>query len=389
MADAEESLRQQAVARVLAGEPAPKVAADLGRTDRWVRKWVARYDPADPMWATEFSRTPATSPNKTPADVEKTVLEIRARLMDNPWAQVGSGAIAWEMTKLGIEPPSSWTIERIVARAGVPKRRARPDKYVPKGTPYPAAPMLVRPGAWHEADLVGPRHLGGGVGFYALNAVDVGRRKTAIEVLPDKTEYQIARGLIRIWSRLGVPGGLKLDNGKTLQGMHGHLAVPVWLACSLGVRVRFIPFGEPWRNGVIEHFNDVFDKRFFRTERFDDLRALKRQAAAFERFHNSSHRYSVLKRATPNEWERKLGFEPKPLDPSTAVPTKRPRRGVVEFVRLIRSDRLLRVLDEEIPMPEKLIHRYVTATLSVRTERLVIQAHGIYYRKELRFPLKG
>jgi hypothetical protein len=32
--------------------------------------------------------------------------------------------------------------------------------------------------------------------------------------------------------------------------------------------VRCIPFAEPWRNGVVEHFNDVFDKRFFRTEPF-------------------------------------------------------------------------------------------------------------------------
>jgi hypothetical protein len=37
MASAEERARREAVARVLAGQPAAKVAADLGRSDRWVR----------------------------------------------------------------------------------------------------------------------------------------------------------------------------------------------------------------------------------------------------------------------------------------------------------------------------------------------------------------
>ncbi len=53
--------------------------------------------------------------------------------LDNPWAQVGSGAIAWEMSKLGKEPPAPWTIDQILARADVPKPEP-PDKYVPKGT---------------------------------------------------------------------------------------------------------------------------------------------------------------------------------------------------------------------------------------------------------------
>jgi hypothetical protein len=55
--------------------------------------------------------------------------------------------------------------------------------------------------------------------------------------------------------------------------------------------------------------NDVFDKGFFRIETFQDLAHLKRGACAFERFHNSHHRYSVLKGVTPDEYEKRLGFE--------------------------------------------------------------------------------
>ena len=47
MASKEAEERKGAVGRVLAGESPASVAGDLGRTDRWVRKWVARFDPTD------------------------------------------------------------------------------------------------------------------------------------------------------------------------------------------------------------------------------------------------------------------------------------------------------------------------------------------------------
>jgi transposase len=157
--------RREAVARVLSGEPAGKVVADLGRTDRWVRKWVSRYDPAEKTWATDESRAPRTIPTRTPDGTRRLILQARERLMADPWAQVGAVAIPWELDKLGFEhPPEVWTIDRILREAGVPKRRAR-TAYVPKGTPYPAGPILVRPNAVHQIDLVGPRHLEGAVPF--------------------------------------------------------------------------------------------------------------------------------------------------------------------------------------------------------------------------------
>ena len=206
MASAEERTRREAVARVLAGQPTAKVAADLGRSDRWVRKWVARFDPSETGWAADRSRAPATVANRTPAELERVVLAVRQRLMDDPWAQVGAAAIAWELTKLGLEPPAVWTIDRILRRAGVAKRRAR-GRYVPKGTPYPAGRAVVRPGARQEIDLVGPRYLAGATAFHALNAVDVGRRRCGIEILASKEERAVAEGWCACGAVWGAQGG--------------------------------------------------------------------------------------------------------------------------------------------------------------------------------------
>src|SRR6266511_3321345 len=101
MPKGEIELRLEAVARVLSGEPPAKVAAALGRTDRWIRKWVGRYDPSDEAWAAEHSRAPHTRPSRTPEGTRRLVLKVRERLMGDPWAQVGAVAIAWELHTLG------------------------------------------------------------------------------------------------------------------------------------------------------------------------------------------------------------------------------------------------------------------------------------------------
>ena len=185
----------------------------------------------------------------------------------------------------------------------------------------------------------------------------------------------------------GVPKVAQFDNGQTLQGRGRVLALPVRLCLALGVRVRFIPFAEPWRNGVVEHFNDVFDKRFFRTEQFHGLDHLARRAQVFEDFHNAHHRYSALHGATPAEWEARWQWTPRLLDPTFMPPTALPRRGQIDFVRLIRSDRLLKILGVKLPVPETLVHRYVTATLHVRHEQLVATCEDLW-RMEVPFILK-
>ena len=137
-----------------------------------------------------------------------------------------------------------------------------------------------------------------------------------------------------------------------------------------------MPFREPWRQGVIEHFNDTFDKRFFRSEPFRDLPHLARRLPSFERFHNAHHRYAALGRATPEEFAVRVGFHPRVLAPKFAIPERMPRRGRIEFIRLIRSDRVLQVLDERIVLGPELVHEYVTAILHVRRRQLEIVHQG-------------
>ena len=118
----EQQLRVEAVRRRLEGESPTEIAAALGRTTRWVRKWVGRHDQDGHVdsWAESRSRAPLTSPTKTAAGLEAQILVSRARLVANPRAQYGSLAIQWDLRRVGVEPiPPARTIERVLERGGV------------------------------------------------------------------------------------------------------------------------------------------------------------------------------------------------------------------------------------------------------------------------------
>jgi hypothetical protein len=63
----EEELRKEAVRRRRLAESPEAIAADLGRTSRWVHKWVARHEESshEQTWASSRSRGPHTSPTRT------------------------------------------------------------------------------------------------------------------------------------------------------------------------------------------------------------------------------------------------------------------------------------------------------------------------------------
>lgn len=151
---------RDAVKRVLSSlraRPLPILGEQTGGSANGWRDTTPQTQPG-PRSVPGLPRRRPTGPSKRP----KSWCSRSASAFKTTPGQVGAAAIAWEMEKLKVTPPTTRTIERILSRAGVPKRRARNrDRYVPKGTPYPGGPLVIKPNAVHEIDLVGPRHLQG------------------------------------------------------------------------------------------------------------------------------------------------------------------------------------------------------------------------------------
>lgn len=377
----EMELRREAVRRHRAGETTERVADALGRTDRWVRKWTARADAAaaGEDWAQSRSRAPKHSPTRTPEELRNQVLQARAKLEANPMSQYGALAIAWELHNLGIDPvPEVWTINRILADAGVTRPRGRTPGYRSKGVPYPH-PATNGPGEYHQADLVGPRHLDGGIAFHVFNLIDVGTHTVASEIIDVLRPTSIAASLATIWSRAGIPKVAQFDNHSNLRGAippRARTFGPVVATClDLGVVARFAPLREPWRNGVIEHFNDVWDKSFFRTARYPTIVTLRERNATFEAFHNTRHRYSAHGGRSPHEVA--AGIELRLPPGGYQPPDRLPAKGRIEAVRFIRSDGLVDLWGHKIRVAQDQTHQYVTAVIAVRAKEVrVVSRHG-------------
>ena len=116
MEHTQEHRRQQAVARYLAGEKIEAVCRDLPCSKSWLHKWKARYQAADPGWATRQSTHPRHKPSQTPQPIAQRIVTLHRTLVQS--GQRGSAAaIQQELQQQGIRPmPSLRTIYRILQR---------------------------------------------------------------------------------------------------------------------------------------------------------------------------------------------------------------------------------------------------------------------------------
>jgi len=204
--------------------------------------------------------------------------------------------------------------------------------------------------------------------------MDLFSHQVYIESQRTKQDRQVASSLLRCWKAVGLPDFLQLDNELSFRGSNRYPRSPglvIRLCLYFGVQPVFIPIGEPWRNGVIEKFNDTYNKNFFRQQWFPSYSTLKRQSKNFQRFHNKHHRYSYLKGKTPLEVIQSNGFEPIRIGANTKLPDlETVPDGNIILIRFIRSNRLLDIFGEKFKVSKSLVYSYVKAVIVTEIHRL-------------------
>lgn len=225
-------------------------------------------------------------------------------------------------------------------------------------------------------DLVGPRYIKGDGRFYSMNVIDLYSHRVFIESSRTKEDDNIANGLLRCWKSMGLPDFLQIDNELSFRGSNRYprsLGIVLRLCLYFGIQPVFIPVAEPWRDGIIEHFNDTYDKKFFRRQRFSSYAMLKRQSKNFQQFHNKNHRYSCLKGKTPLEAIKADAFEPLTLGPNTKMPRLNfLPDGTISLIRFIRSDRILNIFGEKFEVSKDLVYSYVRAMVVTEIQTLQV-----------------
>lgn len=224
--------------------------------------------------------------------------------------------------------------------------------------------------------MVGPRYIKGDGRFYSLNVIDLYSHRAYIEAQRTKEDDQVAQSLLRCWKAVGIPDFLQMDNELSFRGSNRYprsLGLVLKLCLNYGIEPVFIPVGEPWRNGAIEHFNRTYDEKFFRRQWFSSYAMLKRQSKNFQAFHNKRHRYSCLKGKTPLEVIAAEEFEPATLGPNTRLPELRHvPDGNISLIRFIRSDRKLDIFGEKFEVSKDLVYSYVRAIIVTEIHTLQV-----------------
>lgn len=365
--------RQCAIQRYLAGESPTAICASMGYSRVWFFKWWRRCCTGEAEWYHEHSRRPQTSPQRLVAAVEAQVVAVRQQLVREGLFH-GAQAILWELEDREVSPlPSVRTIGRILCRHALTRRR---DRYIPKGTPYPA-PRADRPGLVQQTDFVGPCHLRGPVRFYSLNTVEIATNRCAVEPLAQRGGQHTVDALWASWCRLGMPRHQQVDNEMLFYGSPAHprgMGMLIRLCLPLGIEPWFIPPAEPWRNGVVEKFNDHWRQQCLHRRPLATLEDVHAVCRRFEARHNSRYRYSKLGGKTPLAALQASGVAlrfPHGAEPPQH-PLPKPTRGRYHLVRLVRTDRVLDVFTEKFTAPPEAVYEYVRLTIDVTRQRLLV-----------------
>jgi hypothetical protein len=119
----EQEIRKKAIERYLKGESPKSIYTNLGRSRYWFFKWIKRYKTGDAGWYKDKSKAPKSSPTAIDKIDRQRIVATRRRLESQQFAQIGASAIKWELSKSGFDFPSDRTINRVLKREGLIKKK--------------------------------------------------------------------------------------------------------------------------------------------------------------------------------------------------------------------------------------------------------------------------
>jgi transposase InsO family protein len=359
--------RESAIHLLRSGQSVQRVAESLHRSERWVRKWRARFRAEGWAGLKDRSRRPHRLVRQTPEAQKQAIREARSELeaeaaRGEGLKYIGGQAVRTRLKEKGIQPlPSKATIARVLRAAGMTRPWKRSQK--PK-TPYPHL-HARQPQEHIQVDIV-PHYLKGGERAACFNAIDVVSRFPTGRAYAQRRSSDAETFLLETWAVLGVPHYTQLDNEACFSGGATHprvLGKVVRLALEAGTEVVFSPVRHPQSNGFVERFHQDYNRHVWEDTYLESLAAVQQQAERFfalyrQRPHSQLHEQTPAavhgqpRRTVPN------------LQPASQ---RRPLyEGNVHFIRKVQDDRTISVLNVSWDVPAARPGQGVWATLTLR-----------------------
>jgi transposase len=358
--------RKSAIHLLRAGQSVKAIAAELGRSSRWVRKWRKRYQTEGWEGLKDQSRRPHKIARQTPAANQQAIRETRSELEAEAvegkgLKYIGGQAIRTRLKEKGIQPlPSIATIERVIRAAGM----TRP--YQCAKQPEIRYPYLKIENSHSliQVDIV-PHYLKGGERVACFNAIDVASRYPTGEAYAQHRSQDAEDFLIRVWQELGVPKYTQVDNEGCFSGGFTHpyvLGKVVRLALQAGTELIFSPVRHPQSNGFVERFHQDYNKHVWEDTYLSSITEVQAQGQHFfALYRKRPHRR--LNEQTPETVHQSPSRLPLDLKPSSQ---KRPLyAGQVHFIRKVLADNTISVLNVNWSVPDVKPDQGVWASLAI------------------------
>ena len=382
----EEQERIDAVNRYLKGERQMHIYKPLGKSRGWLHKWIKRYKNANRgskrKWFQEHSKVPKNIYGKVDLEIEKIVVNVRKSLVEGntdetKYRYIGPDEIQFRMHELGYSEdkiPSTATISRIIKRNKlVIQKRKRYVRCKSKKRYTLLNPTKVN--EVHQMDFVGPRYIKGYGSISSLNMIDVVGNEVRLQQYAGKSMDYVPEFLWNHWTNNAIPRYLQMDNGAYFIGdlKHPmHFSRVVRLCLYFGVEPVFIAPRKPWMNGSIENFNKEFGEKLWEKERFKDLEHIRKESETLKIRHNKSQKWKNRKTTLEKIPVRKI-----PKDFKIDINNLPLTEGKVHFIRKVREDGKINVLNEDFNIDKSLAHEYVWATINTKEKQLII-----YHREQ-------
>ncbi len=285
--DNEYEVRLAAVELAGEGWKTAAIAQELGRSHRWVRKWVRWYKTDGEAALVGYSRRPKRSPNRLDDTVRDEILMLRTELEEHRHANVGAKAIRSKMRRSGTvgEVPSIASISRVLKGAHVVRaygKKRRSAKTVL------GLPEIVMAGIWQQADWVQDLWLTGGIKYNSLQVSDVGSHMISSGQYLKRSVYNAVKQLLdHAWPTMSIPFAMGTDNAFA-QSSHRDNPWTLWVKILLmfGVEAIVSPPGTLGFTNHVENINGLWRRRTINRWHYNTLDELRADTDQFVEWAN-------------------------------------------------------------------------------------------------------
>ncbi|MCB0154005.1 MAG: DDE-type integrase/transposase/recombinase [Anaerolineae bacterium] len=363
------SERQTMIHLLRSGHRPAEVATILQRSLAWVYKWRQRYYERQ-AWEDlqERSRAPRRCPRRIKAEVRQAICQARSELEaeaaePGKLAYIGAAAVQARLRRMNLKPiPSQRTIERVLKAAGMlhpQPARTKAEVAYPHLEPQ-------RPHQLIQVDIV-THFLPGGPCVACFNAVDVVSHYPTGQQFVSRRSEDAANFLLHLWQKVGIADYTQVDNEACFSGGFTHAGVlgqVVRLALLVGTELVFSPLRHPESNGTVERFHQDYNRHIWDKLDLPDLSAVQQHSPDFfETYRHSEHILALAGRC-PAQVHSEQPYQSLPSD--YQLPKQVPlTAGKVHFMRLVKPDHKISVLNLEWNVPQAQPGQGVWATLEL------------------------